>query len=114
MNFNELDFVKIPKDIGAEMLDREYRTLHCYVIPHSSVGEWIANKYKSGFEVDLDLGEDFKWCDIDSVLAAMGVVSYSEHDGDPYLTGYGIELMKQGLVWLEPDWDDYLRKYYNI
>lgn len=94
-------------------IERDYKILHCFVIPHRSVGDWIAGKYKNGYAADIDLG-NIPRCDIDGILAAMGVVSYEEDEPETYLTGYGIELMRQGLVWLEPQHDQALRKYYSI
>lgn len=111
--YADTDSIVFDRPLGEALLEREYSILRCYVIPHSSVGEWIAGKYKSGYRVDIDPLE-IPRCDIDGVLAAMGVVSYEENESETYLTGYGIELMKQGLVWLEPQHDQALRKYYSI
>lgn len=87
--------------------------LRCYVIPHQSTHYYIAGKYNDGFNTDIN-PLAVPRCDLDGVLAAMGVVSYSDIDGIIYLTGYGIDLMQKGVKWLDVETDVRMRKYYSI
>lgn len=72
--------------------------LRCYVIPHKAAYYYIAGKYYEGYNADIN-PLAIPRCDLDGVLAAMGVVSYSDNDG---------------IKWLNDETDAMIRKYYSI
>lgn len=85
----------------------------CFCIPHLNTRHFYPKKYLNiGYTMTIEL--DAPICDHDGLLAAMGVASYTDTDGILYLTVYGIDLMQQGVKWLNDETDARIRKYYSI
>lgn len=86
--------------------------LHCYIIPIAR--QYAAGKYNAGYSVYIKI-DNIPICDLNGVLSAMGVVSYTtDMSMEGVVTSYGLECLKAGMHWLDPDVEKEVRKYYEI